>query len=315
MSDCTTQSVLFPGIFAKPVVVKLDHEHSSSDGGALLLKAVDERLGLTERLAACVDDPRQAGKVRHAMLDLLRQRIYAIACGYPDGNDAARLAQDPIHKLLLERDPITGERLASQPTLSRFENRPRRADLYRMTDALADTVIGHHRQRLRGKVARITVDMDPTDDPTHGQQEFAFYNAHYGNWCYLPVVVKLTFGEEAEQHVVGVVLRPGNAPATYPFDELRSDLRAGAEYNLGHAIEGDTRGVARAGSRLASERVVGGTVRAASEGSSRDADVVALEADLGGRETAQALPAAEADGGADRFRRDRLAGGFARERR
>ncbi len=214
MSDSTTQSVLFPGIFAKRVVVKFDHEHSSSDGGALLLKAIDTRLGLSQRLTACVDDPRQPGKVRHAMLDLLRQRIYAIACGYPDGNDAARLAQDPIHKLMLERDPISGERLASQPTLSRFENTPRRADLYRMTDALAEVVIGHHRRRLRGKVARITVDMDPTDDPTHGQQEFAFYNAHYGNWCYLPVVVKLTFGEEAEPHVVGVVLRPGNAPAT-----------------------------------------------------------------------------------------------------
>jgi hypothetical protein len=142
MSDSTTQSVLFPGIFAKPVVVKLDHEHSSSDGGALLLKAVDERLELSQRLAACVDDPRQPGKVRHAMLDLLRQRIYAIACGYPDGNDAARLAQDPIHKLMLERDPIAGERLASQPTLSRFENTPRRADVYRLTDALADVVIG-----------------------------------------------------------------------------------------------------------------------------------------------------------------------------
>ena len=214
MADSTTQSVLFPGVFGKPVVVKLDHEHSSSDGGALLLKAVDARLGLSERLAACVEDPRQPGKVRHAMLDLLRQRIYAIACGYPDGNDAARLAQDPIHKLLLERDPIAGERLASQPTLSRFENTPRRADLFRMTDALAEVVIEHHRRRLRGRVQRITLDMDPTDDPTHGQQQFAFYNAHYGNWCYLPVVVKLTFGDEAEQYVVGVVLRPGNAPAT-----------------------------------------------------------------------------------------------------
>jgi hypothetical protein len=88
------QSVLFPEVFAKAVVVKLDHEHSSSDGGALLLKAIDERRELSERLTACVDDPRQPGKVRHALLDLLRQRIYAIACGYPDGNDAARLAQD-----------------------------------------------------------------------------------------------------------------------------------------------------------------------------------------------------------------------------
>jgi len=214
MPDSTTQTVLFPDLFSKPVVVAFDQEHSSSDGGALLLKAVDDRLGISERLAACVDDPRQPGKVRHAMLDLLRQRVFGVACGYPDGNDAARLADDPIHKLLLDRDPIAGEPLASQPTLSRFENTPRRADLYRMVDALADAVIEHHRGRLRGRARRITVDMDPTDDPTHGQQELAFYNGYYQSWCYQPVVVKLTFDEEAEQHVVAVVLRPGNAPAT-----------------------------------------------------------------------------------------------------
>jgi hypothetical protein len=210
MSDFTRQSVLFPDLGAKPVVVKFDQEHSSADGGALLLKAIDDRLGLSARLAEGLEDPRQPGKVQHAFLDLLRQRIFAIACGYPDGNDAARLAEDPIHKLLLERDPIEGDRLASQPTLSRFENTPRRADLYRMANGLADVVIAHHRRRLHGKVRRITVDMDPTDDPTHGQQELAFYNAHYQNWCYLPVVAKLSFDEEAEQHVVAVVLRPGN---------------------------------------------------------------------------------------------------------
>jgi hypothetical protein len=211
MSDLIRQSVLFPALGSKPVVVKFDQEHSSSDGGVIALKRVDERLGLTERLAECLVDPRQPGKVRHEFVDLLRQRIFGIACGYADANDAARLANDPMHKLVLERDPITGERLASQPTLSRFENTPRRADLYRIVDTLADVVIEHHRRRLRGKVSRITVDLDPTDDPTHGQQELAFYNAHYGNWVYLPVVGKLTFGDEAEQYVVGVVLRPGNA--------------------------------------------------------------------------------------------------------
>jgi len=212
--ESTTQSVLFPELFAKAVVARFDQEHSSSDGGALLLKAVDDRLGLSERLAGCIEDPRQPGKVRHEILDLLRQRMFAIACGYADGNDAARLAHDPMHKLVGERDPITGEALASQPTLSRFENTPRRADLYRLGDALADAVIGHHRRRLRGRAYRVTVDLDPTDDPTYGQQEFSFYNGHYGNWCYLPMVATLAFGDAAEQYAVGVVLRPGNAPAS-----------------------------------------------------------------------------------------------------
>ncbi|MGH8701012.1 MAG: IS1380 family transposase, partial [Burkholderiales bacterium] len=212
MDDRTTQTVLFPELFAKVVVAKFDQAHSSADGGALLLKAADERLRLSERLAAAIVDRRQPGKRRHEMTELLRQRLFGIACGYADANDASRLAQDPIHKLLVERDPIAGAALASQPTLSRFENAPRRADLYRMAEALADTVIGHQRTRRRGRVQRITLDLDPTDDPTHGQQEFAFYNGHYGSWCYLPLVVKLSFDQDREQHVVAVVLRPGNAP-------------------------------------------------------------------------------------------------------
>jgi hypothetical protein len=134
----------------------------------------------------------------------------AIACGYEDTNDAARLASDPIHKLLVGRDPVKGEDLASQPTLSRFENAPDRKELFRMTEALAESVIERHRQRLHGRARRITIDLDPTDDPTHGQQQFAFFNAHYDTYCYLPFVAFLTFDDEADQYLVAAVLRPGN---------------------------------------------------------------------------------------------------------
>ena len=210
--DTTRQSVLFPQLFeGKPVVAKFDQEHSSSDGGALLLKAVDERLGLSRQLAGCIEDRRQPGKIQHELEEILRQRMFGIACGYADANDAARIGDDPIHKLLAGRDPVAGEALASQPTLSRFENRVRRSDLFRMADTLADLVIEHHRRRLRGKARRITIDMDPTDDPTHGQQELAFYNGHYGSWCYLPMVANVSFGDESEQYLVAAVLRPGNA--------------------------------------------------------------------------------------------------------
>ena len=140
-SDSTTQTVLFPEIFSKPVVVELDQEDSSSDGGALLLQAADQRLGLSEALAECLRDPRQADKVTHSQLELLRQRIFGIALGYPDANDAQGLAEDPIHKLLLGRDPVEGEPLASQPTICRFENGVGRVDLYRMAETLADVVI------------------------------------------------------------------------------------------------------------------------------------------------------------------------------
>jgi hypothetical protein len=209
----TTQTVLFADLFSKPLVARLDQAHSSSDGGALLLKGLDERLGLTEALARSVRDPRQPGKVTHTIVELLRQRVYGIALGYPDGNDADALKQDPIHKLLLERDPIVGDPLGSQPTLSRFENAMGRADLYRTANALADRVIERHRSRLGSRCRRITLDFDPTDDPTHGQQQFSFYHGYYDSYCYLPLVGTLSFNDEPEQWLVCAVLRPGNSAA------------------------------------------------------------------------------------------------------
>ena len=213
-SDSTTQTVLFPEIFSKPVVVELDQEDSSSDGGALLLQAADQRLGLSEALAECLRDPRQTEKVTHSQLEVLRQRIFGIALGYPDANDAQGLAEDPIHKLLLGRDPVEGEPLASQPTLSRFENRVGRVDLYRMAETLADVVIERHRKRLRGRrVRRITLDFDPTDDPTHGQQEFTFFHGYYDSYCYLPLLGTMVFDGEREQYLICAMLRPGNSAA------------------------------------------------------------------------------------------------------
>lgn len=211
--DSTPQSVLFPNLFSKPVVTKLDHEHSSSDAGGLLLKAIDDRLGLTEALASCLSDWRQAGKVRHSILEIVRQRVFAIGLGYPDGNDAADLAEDPIHRLLLGRDPITGHRLPSQPTISRFENTARRQDLCRMAETLADTVIDRHRRRLRKRCRRITLDIDPTVDPTHGQQELTFFHGYYDTHCYLPLVGTMRFNDEKEQYLFMNVLRPGNSVA------------------------------------------------------------------------------------------------------
>jgi hypothetical protein len=211
--DSTTQCLLFPDIFCKPVVACFDQRQSSSDGGAFLLKAADRRYRLTEALAECLQDRRQAGKVEHSLHELLAQRIFSIACGYPDANDSARLACDPIHKMLLERDPVAGRDLASQPTLSRFENAMGPKELYRMAEVLALSVIERHTERLRGRVGRVTIDLDPTDDPTHGAQQLSFFNTHYDCWCYLPVMGFISFNDEAEQYLCTAVLRPGNATA------------------------------------------------------------------------------------------------------
>lgn len=178
-----------------------------------MLKAAERRLGILAAFSECMEDDRQEGKVRHQLEDLLTQRVMAIACGYEDANDAAQLASDPVHKLLVGRDPRKpDEDLASQPTLSRFENSLDRKELFRMAEALAERVIERHRKRLHGRARRITIDLDPTDDPTHGQQQLSFFNAHYDTHCYLPVVGFLTFNDEAEQYLVTAVLRAGNAP-------------------------------------------------------------------------------------------------------
>jgi hypothetical protein len=180
----------------------------------VLFKALDTELGLTRRLAGCLEDVREAGKVLHETLELFQQRIFGLCGGYADCNDAARLVHDPIHKLVLDRDPLTGLGLASQPTLSRFENAVTARELRAMTHVLADTVIAQQRWRRQGRAKRITIDLDPTDDPTHGQQEFAFFNGHYDTWCYLPVVATVTFNNESTQFAVAAVLRPGKAPAS-----------------------------------------------------------------------------------------------------
>lgn len=211
--DTIPQTVLFPDLFDKPLAVTFDQAHASSDGGAILLKAADRALRLTESLAAVLVETRPAARVTHTWADVLRQRLFGIACGYADANDADGLADDPIQKLLLDRDPVEGGRLASQPTVSRFENALGRRTLYRLGETLADTVIARHRRRKR-RARQITIDVDVTEDPTHGAQQLSFFNGFYGGWCYLPLMVFVTFDDEPRQYLVTAVLRPGNTPAS-----------------------------------------------------------------------------------------------------
>ena len=168
---------MFPDLFSRPALVAFDEPLVTSDGGALLLKAVDRKLGLTRRLADCLLDRREPAKVRHTMADLLGQRIFGICCGYGGTNDVARIGRDPMHKLLLGRDPLLGDDLASQPTLSRFENNCRRVDLYRLGDASprrSSTITGIGSTATSAQLVRL--DLDATEDPTHGHQQLALFN-------------------------------------------------------------------------------------------------------------------------------------------
>ena len=223
-ADTISQTVLFPNLFDKPLLAQFDQPHTSSDGGAVLLKAAEKVYGLVAGFVRCLVDRREPGKVRHTVADLLGQRIFGIACGHPDGNDAEHLADDPIHKLLLGRDPVAGDPLASQPTISRFENGATRTALYRMGRELATRVIERHARRLDGRARRIIIDLDPTDDRTHGAQQMSFFNAYYDSWCYLPLLAFLTFDRESDQYLCAALLRPGNVPATKGAIDLLARL-------------------------------------------------------------------------------------------
>ena len=212
--NTTTQCCLFEEVFGRPLMVAFDEPSTSSDGGAILLAAVDRALGLTSSLSKCLREWRQPGKVRHALVELLRERVMALACGYPDTNDAARLAQDPVLKLVVGRDPLSGDALASQPTLSRFERAVSPRELMRVGTTLAEKVIARHSKRRRRRTRLVTIDFDQTHDETHGSQQLALFNGFYGVHCYLPLLGFIRFDEEPEQYLVCALLRSGTAPST-----------------------------------------------------------------------------------------------------
>lgn len=209
----TTDCLKFPELFDKPVFAIFDRDRESSDGGALIIRAADKKLNLTDNLCEAIHDRRQEKKVAHPLVSLLRQRIYAIACGYADCNDAGQLASDPVHRLIAHHDFASGNPLASQPTLSRLENSVTQKDLFRISDIMMRTVIERHHRRLRGRAKLVTIDLDPTDDATHGAQQLSFFNAFYEEHCYLPLLGFMTFNNENEQYLFAALLRPGKASA------------------------------------------------------------------------------------------------------
>jgi DDE family transposase len=205
MSYSTPEQLRFPPIPGYTVRADFDGGALSSDFGALLLRGIDRQIGLTARLAAAVRDKRHPSYIDHPLRDLFAQRIYQIASGYADGNDANSLRHDPLFKLGVERSPLEpAQDLASGPTFSRLEHSVDRKDLYRLTQALVE----HFMASYPEPPAAIVLDLDHSDDPTHGQQEFAFYNHYYQSYCYLPLFIF----EGTSHALVTACLRPGKRP-------------------------------------------------------------------------------------------------------
>ena len=178
MPHTTTTDCSIPGsVRLAPVGTFVPGTPSSDGSSANPAQGGRARVGLVKAFARCLKaDKRAAEKIRHTFADLIGQRIFGIACGHPDGNDADHLADDPIHKLLLGRDPVSGAPLAS-PTISRFENGATRTAL-RPDGARVGGVRHRARcieRRLHGRARRVTIDLDPTDDLTHGAQQLTFF--------------------------------------------------------------------------------------------------------------------------------------------
>lgn len=210
MAQDSDRAFLFEDIFPKPLLIRFDGERRTSDAGLTVLAGVDRRLGLTEALARCLDEGRASSRVVHDAASLFRQRVFSIASGYPDTNDAAHLAHDPALLLACGRSLKDPRGLASQPTLSRFEHRVEGRQLVAMQRKLEDFVVQRLRRR-HAKPRRIFIDLDPSVDPTHGQQPFAYFNGHYDTWCYLPMLGFLSVEGEAEQYLFHARLRAGVA--------------------------------------------------------------------------------------------------------
>ena len=186
----------------KPLIARFDGGQLSSDGGLLALREIERRLGITDRLAACIDDPRAPERVRHGIAAILRFRMLMIAAGYEDGNDADDLRHDPVFKLALDQLP-NGAALCSQPTISRLENLPDVRALLRMARAMVGLYCTSFRQVPR----RIVLDVDDTFDAVHGEQQLRLFNAYYDEYGFQPIVVF-----DGEGRPVAAMLRPARRP-------------------------------------------------------------------------------------------------------
>jgi hypothetical protein len=214
MTDDNLLPFSFPAVQRKKITAAFDGGRLSSDGGVMLLAQAERRLGIAERLAAVIPDGRDPERVTHLLPDILRARIFAIACGYEDGDDLDRLRTDPALKLACGRLPDSGADLCSQPTVSRWENAPALRDLIRLMGVMVDLYCASYAT----PPAAVTLDIDDTVDVVHGYQQLALFNAHYDERCFLPIHVYDT----ATSRPVAMLLRPGKTPSG---TEVRGHLR------------------------------------------------------------------------------------------
>jgi Transposase DDE domain group 1 len=214
MTHDTLLPFSLPAVSRKKVIAAFDGGRISSDGGMMLLAAAERRLGIAEKLAAVIPDPRDPARTIHPLPDILRARIFAIACGYEDADDLDSLRTDPALKLACGRLPDSGVDLCSQPTISRWENAPGLRDVIRMARVMVDLWCASYTR----PPPSVILDIDDTLDVVHGRQQLSLFNAHYDERCFLP----LHIDDTQTGRPVAVLLRPGKTPTGV---EVRGHLR------------------------------------------------------------------------------------------
>jgi hypothetical protein len=207
------QPISFSFLPQAPLVVQRHQGQISSDAGLLPLRQFDDRWNYTRRMADCLHDAKPDRQ--HSLLSMLRQRFYGILAGYEDCNDHDTLRDDPIFKIVADRLP-EGQSLASQPTLSRFENLPTPADLQKLIDFTIATGVERLKEKHGGQLpAVVTLDLDATDDATHGDQQLTLFHGYYSQYQYYPLIVS----EPTTRHVFIAALRHGTAHASLGADD------------------------------------------------------------------------------------------------
>ena len=214
MTDDTFPPLAFPAVQRKKVSAAFDGGRITSDAGVMLLAQAERRLGIAAKLAAAIPDGRDASRVVHPLADILRARIFAIACGWEDADDLDSLRFDPAFKLACGRLPDSGRDLCSQPTISRWENAPDLRSVIRLGRVMLDLWLASY----PAPPADVTLDIDDTCDVVHGHQQLSLFNAHYDERCFLPIHVYDT----ARSRPVAMILRPGKTPSG---KEIRGHLR------------------------------------------------------------------------------------------
>jgi hypothetical protein len=205
MDDDTGLLFDLPSVARKKVSAGFDGGLITSDGGVALLALADRRIGIVDRIAGLIADPRDPALVTHSVASILRARVMAIACGYEDGNDLDRLRGDPAFKLACGRLPVSGVDLCSQPTVSRWENAPDLKTIIRLTYAIVDAWWESYAHEPQA----VTLDIDDTVDVVHGHQQLSLFHAHHDERCFLPIHIYDT----ASGRPVAVILRPGKTPS------------------------------------------------------------------------------------------------------